>query len=168
LYLADLFIHGIGGAIYDELTDELIRHFFGLEPPNFMVVSGTLLLPQPLLPSGLQIGEVERRLRHIWYHPDQYVAKPSTEAGIDSLCRQKRDWVAQHPEQPETRRARFRAILEINEKLRPHIAAQYADLLRLFHAAQLRQETERIWRHRDYAFCLYPEAELRSWLANVK
>ena len=32
LVLADLFIHGIGGAKYDQLTDELIRRFFGLVP----------------------------------------------------------------------------------------------------------------------------------------
>ena len=32
--LSDLFIHGIGGAKYDELTDEIIRRFFGIEPPR--------------------------------------------------------------------------------------------------------------------------------------
>jgi len=33
LLLADLFVHGIGGAKYDELTDEIIAEFFGLEQP---------------------------------------------------------------------------------------------------------------------------------------
>ena len=31
--LGDLFIHGIGGAKYDELGDEIARRFFGIEPP---------------------------------------------------------------------------------------------------------------------------------------
>ena len=34
--LGDLFIHGIGGAKYDELGDEIARRFFGIEPPGFL------------------------------------------------------------------------------------------------------------------------------------
>ena len=33
LVLSDLFVHGIGGAKYDQLTDELIRSFYGCAPP---------------------------------------------------------------------------------------------------------------------------------------
>ena len=45
LALGDLFIHGIGGAKYDCVTDRLIERFFGLAPPRFLVVSATLHLP---------------------------------------------------------------------------------------------------------------------------
>src|SRR5262249_26727761 len=51
LLLADLFLHGIGGGKYDELTDELMRRYFGLEPPGFMVLSATLHLPLPVHPA---------------------------------------------------------------------------------------------------------------------
>ena len=47
LFLSDLFIHGIGGAKYDELTDAIIRRFFGIEPPAYMTVTGTVRLPIP-------------------------------------------------------------------------------------------------------------------------
>ncbi len=45
LALGDLFIHGIGGAKYDEVTNLLMERFFGVEPPAFLVLSGTLYLP---------------------------------------------------------------------------------------------------------------------------
>src|SRR5262249_2863990 len=45
LFLADLFVHGIGGGKYDEITDELVRRFYGGEPPDFLVLSATLWLP---------------------------------------------------------------------------------------------------------------------------
>src|SRR5262249_12323336 len=45
LFVADLFIHGIGGAKYDEVTDDIIRRYFGIEPPEYLVISGTLHLP---------------------------------------------------------------------------------------------------------------------------
>lgn len=45
LFLADLFIHGLGGGLYDAVTDDVIRGFYGLEPPRFLILTGTLLLP---------------------------------------------------------------------------------------------------------------------------
>ncbi len=39
LFLGDLFVHGIGGAKYDELGDEIVRGFFRLEPPAFLTLS---------------------------------------------------------------------------------------------------------------------------------
>ena len=46
LALSDLFLHGIGGAKYDQVTDRLIETFFGLAPPGIMVLSATLYLPR--------------------------------------------------------------------------------------------------------------------------
>ncbi len=45
LVLGDLFLHGIGGAKYDQVTNLLMERFFGLAPPGMMVVSATLHLP---------------------------------------------------------------------------------------------------------------------------
>ncbi|MEO2049569.1 MAG: hypothetical protein ABGX16_23675 [Pirellulales bacterium] len=45
LLLADLFIHGIGGAKYDLVTDEIADQFYGFAPPEFLTLSGTLRLP---------------------------------------------------------------------------------------------------------------------------
>ena len=44
LVLSDLFLHGIGGAKYDQLTDLIIARFFGLQPPGFVTLSATVLL----------------------------------------------------------------------------------------------------------------------------
>ena len=67
LFLADQFVHGIGGARYDQVTDALIRGQFGLEAPSFSVTTATLYFPEavgqrrinlhPLLQEG-------RRIRH--------------------------------------------------------------------------------------------------------
>ena len=45
--LGDLFIHGIGGAKYDELGDSIARRFFGIEPPEFLTLSLTAWLGLP-------------------------------------------------------------------------------------------------------------------------
>ena len=43
LFLCDLFIHGIGGGKYDEVTDDMIRRYYGIEPPEYLVLSATSL-----------------------------------------------------------------------------------------------------------------------------
>jgi hypothetical protein len=45
LLLADQFVHGIGGAQYDQVTDRLIATHFGIEPPKFSVTTATLFFP---------------------------------------------------------------------------------------------------------------------------
>ena len=45
LFLGDLFMHGIGGAKYDQVTDSLVERFFGVKPPGFMTLTATLRLP---------------------------------------------------------------------------------------------------------------------------
>lgn len=54
LLISDWFIHGIGGGKYDQLNDRIMGEFFGITPPRFSVISGTLflpILPNPVTPS---------------------------------------------------------------------------------------------------------------------
>jgi len=44
-FIADLFVHGIGGGTYDELTDDIMRHWLGIEPPAYLTSSASLHLP---------------------------------------------------------------------------------------------------------------------------
>jgi hypothetical protein len=45
LLLADQFVHGIGGARYDQVTDKLIARHFGAIPPRFAVTTATVYFP---------------------------------------------------------------------------------------------------------------------------
>jgi len=46
LFRTDYFIHGIGGANYEWVQDRVIENFYNQTPPDYIVVSGTFLLPQ--------------------------------------------------------------------------------------------------------------------------
>ena len=48
LLLSDLFLHGIGGAKYDQVTNQIAEQFFGFALPEFAAVSATLRLPDLL------------------------------------------------------------------------------------------------------------------------
>jgi len=67
LIVCDQFVHGIGGALYDELTDRLLRKRLKMDAPAFCVTTATLLFPSAVerkrvdLPALMNEG---RRLRH--------------------------------------------------------------------------------------------------------
>src|SRR5262249_23040061 len=83
-----LFLHGIGGAKYDELTDELMRRFFGIEPPGFLTLTGTLLLP---FPRADVTPEDCRRLaqehRDLWWNPQRHLPQSEVNRAVQDLLR---------------------------------------------------------------------------------
>jgi len=67
LFIADQFVHGIGGAQYDQVSDRVIATFLGITPPHFAVATATAYfptatdLPRVCLPCVHREG---RRLHH--------------------------------------------------------------------------------------------------------
>jgi hypothetical protein len=159
LFLADLFIHGIGGAKYDELTDAIIRRFFGIEPPAFLVLTATLLLPFPV--PGAEAADcrgLERRVRDLHYNPQRYL-----EDGVEAelLVRQKQDWIDRQPTDPGEKRERFQRLRQLTEQLRKYLGDQEPQAAATLAECRRRLEVAAVLRRRDYAFCLFPEAKLR-------
>jgi hypothetical protein len=87
LALGDLFIHGIGGAKYDCVTDRLVERFFGLAAPRFLVVSATLHLPiERRRATPEDVRAMQHELRAMTYQPERYLGG----AG-DSDCQEGRN-----------------------------------------------------------------------------
>lgn len=172
LMLGDLFLHGIGGAKYDELTDALIRRFFGFEPPAFMVVSATLQLPidRPLVKAD-DLRRTDQLLRELVYHPERFLADESpVDVAPHRACRTapelmaaKRAWVETEPTR-QTARQRCREIRRLNEALQPCVETQRRHLQAQRERLAEALRAERILAWREYAFCLYPATTLRDFL----
>lgn len=168
LVLSDLFLHGIGGAKYDQLTDQLIARFFGLRPPTFMTVTATMRLPiahPPIAPDALR--EIDQTLRGLRYHPERHLELsqvPAAErAEARRLIDQKTAWI-QTPKTFQNARARHVGISEANVALQPHLEPRRETLLTERAARARRLRAEAILASREYAFCLFPESGLRSRL----
>ncbi len=166
LFLSDLFIHGIGGGKYDELTDAICRRFYGCEPPAFLVLSATLLLPfattHATLPGRRQLA---REVRDLEWNPQRYLeAGVATEPQVREWMRQRAEWVAAKVGAGKAqRKQRFQAIREINARLRPFVMDRLHSRRRELTDYERGLEANEVLRRRDYAFCLYPEAHLREF-----
>jgi hypothetical protein len=171
LVLGDLFVHGIGGAKYDELTDLMIGRFFGLAPPRYLVLSGTLLLPiERDSVSEEQVLAVRQRLRQLIYHPEKHVdwsdVPPARRADIEALIAEKQKWIAT-PQTRDNAKRRCQAIRRVNEALQPWLNPQRQRLEQQRQRLADTLRAEQLLASREYAFCLYPEETLRSFLASV-
>ncbi|MDY0088690.1 MAG: hypothetical protein RBS78_09125, partial [Coriobacteriia bacterium] len=71
-FLADLFIHGIGGDRYDRVTEGVARRWWGIDLPPFAVASLTMYLPLGAAPVNEEdIAQIEQRLHRLVHNPDE-------------------------------------------------------------------------------------------------
>jgi hypothetical protein len=168
LVLGDLFLHGIGGAKYDQVTDLLLERFFGLPAPGILVLSATLHLPivRPQLPQEPPQGIV-RQLRDLSYHPELFLQ--SSEGGSDEvreLIAAKSRWI-HTPQTAANGRLRRQSLHQINEALQPWVAQRRRRLMELQAETARRLQAEQTLAWREYGFCLYPERTLREFFQGL-
>jgi hypothetical protein len=163
LFLADLFVHGIGGGKYDELTDEIIRRFYGCEPPHFLVLSATRLLPLRTAPvTGAECRGVAREVRDVHYNPQRHLPD---ESAWRELIAEKQAWIDREPRDKQERRERFEKLRALTAQLREPLRGRESDLRGRLAECERQLKTNVILRRRDYAFVLYPEETLREFCA---
>lgn len=173
LVLSDLFLHGIGGAKYDLVTDQIVRQFFGFDPPEFATVSATLRLPVGY--DGGEIsaaGQWEQRLRELSYHPEQFFdfngnASAGKTSEASEIVAEKRRWL-QMPMTPQNAQQRHRAIVGANESLQPYVATIREQIERERDDIEQRKRGDKILRSREYSFCLYPRQHFDRLLKNPR
>ncbi|MEX0610693.1 MAG: hypothetical protein WD229_01120 [Pirellulales bacterium] len=172
LVLSDLFLHGIGGAKYDQLTDQIAHKFFGFPLPEFAAVSATLRLP---IARRHDERSDERscieRLRELRFHPEQFIERNGPAAAEEfsrarDIIASKQHWI-ESGKTPENARSRHRAIAAANEALQPFVAHLRGQIERQCDEYQQRKRAEAILRSRDYAFCLYPRWHFEKLLRDL-
>lgn len=159
LCLADWFIHGIGGGKYDEVTDAIIRDFFGLEPPAFQVVTGTLHVPSRVFPTTEEaVAALERKLRRLHWNPEGFLP-PDHPARVEKVA-----LTARKPNGRPAIRAWFARIRELTGDMRTAVVDQLTGTEREMATARAEVAANAILRRRDFAWVLYPEDTLRPFL----
>ncbi len=164
LMLADLFLHGIGGAKYDQLTDLIIRRFFGWEPPSFATLSATaLLFPDRTHELSDELRRTRQVLRELRYCPERH-APPTSD--VQQLAAEKRQWIEQSLPRGQ-RLARHRGIQRVNLALQPRVAEQVASVSQRCAWLSDEQRRQTTLASREFAFCLFSEAQLRPLLLDL-
>ncbi|MFV1964796.1 MAG: hypothetical protein ACC628_05195 [Pirellulaceae bacterium] len=164
LFLGDLFVHGVGGAKYDQLTDVIIQRFFQITPPAFLVLTATAKLPvQRTRATSADVRRLDGLLRELQFNPQRHVPLNSqTEPWLAA----KQQWIADEGPAVD-RRSRHGEMVRINEGLQPFVAKQRHQLLRQRAEYVSQIGRDRVLGTREYAFCLFPEETLRDLLLDI-
>ena len=181
LCFADLFVHGIGGAKYDQMTDRIVARFFGLAAPEFLTLSATLRLVEEGLPvERTDELRLTRQLRELDYHPDRHVSA-ATGPAVDSLIAEKRRLILeQHAARgrvPPGAGApvplgaggyvRFRRFQEINRLLADFTRDERRRIEDELARTRRQLAANAVLHDREYAFCLYPAEKLKRFMDHV-
>jgi hypothetical protein len=156
LFLSDLFLHGIGGAKYDQLTDAIIRRFFGVEPPAYMTATATVYPPlevPDVKPADLT--RLEQMQRELEYHAEQHIdlaQHPAAKASVTA----KQQAIAARPPQISPKE-RHRLIVSANRALQEYVADQRAQLVRQSAELERAWQIRRQIHVREWSFCLFSE-----------
>jgi hypothetical protein len=171
LLVADVFVHGIGGAAYDRITDDVVRRLTGCDPPRHAVVSGTLRLPLERTFPGLaaddpaaKLAAVRRTLRDLEYHPERHLGQ-SAALPVDArdLVTEKRRWI-DTPPTPTLARRRCQAIRAANERLADHARQARQELLARIEPLSRAVHAREVLLSREFPWCFFPEKTLKNFL----
>ena len=99
LFCADTFLHGIGGAKYDQVTDLIIGDLFDVDPPTYGVLSLTALLPSPApLLEAREIIHKRVQIREMYFHPERFLEDEKLrQAQVSSKVKTKQKLLRQKP-----------------------------------------------------------------------
>jgi hypothetical protein len=171
LVLGDLFLHGIGGAKYDQVTDQIARQFFGFALPEFATVSATLRLPiAHERGGGTQERELIQQAREMEFHPERFLnrngpLRPDESSTVYEILARKQHWV-ETLKTPANARERHIAITAANHALQPYLSEMRLQIERQRDAMTERKRANAILESREYAFCLYPHRHFERMLRN--
>jgi hypothetical protein len=161
LLIGDSFIHGIGGAKYDELGDEIIGSFFHTRPPGFVTLSQTLWLGLPERPgTPKRLREIQRRIRDLTYNADRFLSADDPARG--ALVLEKRRAIAAPVATRRQRIARDEEIKRINDALSPIFAPEREALEIEAHEIEADLAHNALARGRSFPFVLHSAARLQA------
>ncbi len=172
LFISDLFIHGLGGAKYDLVTDEIIREFFKVEPPHFLVVSCTLHLNFKSSPkaSNFKISALKKKIRDLEFNPERYVDKlPLTKKEknqIAELAEKKTELIKKIKRtlSPIEKQKISEEIKAINNFMAEKIIPLKYELNKKIEKEEEKIKQSKVYTFREFPYCFFSAKTLRNLL----
>ncbi|MBN1763680.1 MAG: hypothetical protein JW860_00335 [Sedimentisphaerales bacterium] len=173
LFWGDFFVHGIGGAAYEQVSDEFIQRFYQIPAPAWCCGSATMWLGLGNYTPEAEIKAALRRFRHeqrdLYYNPGRTMRFDSDkEAGAMELLRRREEAIQENQRlrrsrgSSRQRREIFDLIHGLNESLADWSGPRQAALGSRIKLAQSQMDQARIAYNREYFFGLFPDDELST------
>lgn len=173
-FVADVFVHGLGGALYDAIGDELARRWYGWVPPAFLLATATVHLDLPVrATSAADVARARWARHHAWHNPAicrPDGAEPSNPAVTGLLVKQERllHEIAAAPRFSQERAGRFRQLHDVRAELRTQFQPALDRLDTDVHNRAFESDQNRLARNREYFFALAPREKLLALVEQAR
>jgi hypothetical protein len=177
LCLCDLFVHGIGGAKYDAMTDRIVSRFFGIKLPDYLTLSATAWLPigEPHSATPSDVSRLRQILREIQQNPQRHLSS-DLPTDAQQLVAEKLDLIAQqHASELSASSGqtnirgheRYRRFPEINRQL-AGLTEHQQKLIRE-ELTQIEQSlaANNVLTSREFSFCLYSAESIQRMISDL-
>ncbi len=173
VFFADWFVHGIGAAGYESITDRIIENYFAIPRLDFGVATATMLLSEESskLISDESLEDIKRQSRKLKYNPETFI-EPSVrlKEPVRALIARKRRLIfiaAKSSVSQQEKRSCYKAITQINDTLAGY-CSQSSHIIEDKIAIRQRQEqSSRIMESREYFFGLFEPQRLDKLISSI-
>ncbi len=162
-FLADLFVHGIGGGTYDELTDDILSQWLGLSPPAYLISSASLYLPFPGHPEvqqldpSLQLASIQRELHLMRSVPERFLDRNDEwQRSLHTALMQQLVSIPQRGRKRDWHQTTAKIKHQIEVAIAPQKRSSHAKL----EAVQRALQQVKILNSREYSFVMFDEEDV--------
>lgn len=166
LFLADIFIHGIGAKSYEPVTDYILENYCKKRLLKYGIVTSTMNLPLQNENNCLRnsMSLLKNKKHELKYNPEKYIDKSTLDTEpVASLLKVKKQKIAQSQDQllpADIRKSAWRSISQINLELCSYTEDTVEKLESLISYSKKEITTNKVIGYREFFFGLFPEEEL--------
>ncbi|MCB1179485.1 MAG: hypothetical protein KDK36_18030 [Leptospiraceae bacterium] len=156
LFSCDLFIHGIGGARYEEVSENIIKEFFEFELPPHLIVSATMNLV-PKSPFNFDIideKDLQKKIRDLSHSPEKFLP-PENEFVI-----KKRELQKEFSNPDSDKKELHKNISKLNEEMKILVKDEIEKTENLLKDYPKYKNNNLVFTERHFPFFYYDIEEL--------
>ena len=168
LFLSDFFIHGIGGGLYEKITDFILDNYYNLKKTDTAIVTATA--PLPLLkqtPQQYDIKILNQNIHKVRHCPEKYIDKTLLENdSVKKDIETKRNMIREACDpnnSPQQKQDAWENINKINSRLINHAQPSIQQLQEKILLAKEFQHTTEVLNYRQFFFGLFPKTFLKDF-----
>ena len=166
--IADLFIHGRSGAVYDKVMEQWISQWLGIRPTGAVAISCTLTLPGLEVFKGKSNRGLDRLIslgHRLWHDPQRLDLQ---DQGLSKHKKNFLDMIQEAPWKSTQRRQKYIELHEFLANQRQIYATRLEVAERLSCDALASRLENDLPAARDWPFIFYPDEVLDSLVARVE
>jgi len=150
--LADRFTHGLGGKIYEKVSNAWMSRWLGWTPPAFDVISANVRLPL----EAQDMNEISEMIsfRSAWCDPDQTTA---TDIGPSARRKLFLDKIAASPRRSPQRKSLYQDMVLDRTSRRTEFGVKLALLQSAERAQKSQSQSKQLTMRRTWCASFYPK-----------